>query len=535
MDFLHHPYTSKRHTIFAQQGMVATSQPLAAQAGLHILRSGGNAIDAAIATAAALTVVEPTSNGIGGDAFAIVSFNNKLYGLNASGPAPRRMTLDEFKQRKLEQIPTHGILPVTIPGAPASWAALVERFGNLTLAEVLQPAIDYAEKGYPLTPILGKYWKSAYEKYKDNWTDPSFENWFHTFAPKGRAPEIGEVWKSPEMAQTLRSIGETNAESFYKGELAEAIIRTMEKYDGLIEAEDLANYQVEWTEPIQAQVEEYEVWELPPNGHGIVTLMALNIFKQLYDPSTSIESAEAIHYQIESMKLAFADAKAYLTDLEHMPVTVEQLLSEAYATARAQEIVKEAAQPTPFKFEQKGTVYLATADDEGNMVSFIQSNYQGFGSGIVVEGTGIALQNRGCDFSLDPKAANVVVPGKKTYHTIIPGFLTKQGKPVGPFGVMGGYMQPQGHFQVVLRTIYQQLNPQAALDAPRWQWMENKKIMIEATMDPAVIAQLTAWGHDIEVTEDGGPFGRGQIIWKDEHGVYQGGTESRTDGSIAAY
>jgi gamma-glutamyltranspeptidase/glutathione hydrolase len=534
MDYLSYPYTSQRMTTIAKKGMVATSQPLAAQAGLDILKKGGNAIDAAIATAACLTVVEPTSNGIGGDAFALVWTKGELHGLNASGPAPKGISIDAVKEKGHETMPKLGLIPVTVPGAPSAWAELSKRFGKLPLAEVLKPAIEYAENGYPVSPILGKYWSYAYNAYKKMATGDEFVHWFETFAPKGRAPQIGEVWSSLGHASTLREIAETGAESFYRGNLAKQIIEFSRKNGGFLSEEDLADYKAEWVQPISVNYRGYDVWEIPPNGQGLVALLALNTLKG-YEFSER-DNLDTLHKQLEAMKLAFADGKKYITDPKKMTVSVEDLLSEEFASARRSLIGEEAITPEPGTPSKGGTVYLATADEEGNMVSFIQSNYMGFGSGIVVPGTGISLQNRGHDFSLDPTHDNALEPGKKTYHTIIPGFLTKGNEAVGPFGVMGGYMQPQGHLQVVMNTIDFHLNPQAALDAPRWQWMEGKKIVVEHSFPQHLAQALARKGHQIEVALDSGSFGRGQIIWRDpQTGVLSGGTEARTDGSIAAY
>lgn len=533
-DALNYPYSSQRMAAIARKGMVATSQPLAAQAGLDILKKGGNAIDAAIATAACLTVVEPTSNGIGGDAFAIVWTKGELYGLNASGPAPQSLTIDAVKELGHESMPKFGLIPVTVPGAPSAWAALSERFGKLPLSDVLEPAIQYAESGFPVSPILGKYWKRAASVFKELFKGEEYENWFKTFAPDGRAPEIGEMWRSPGHAETLREIAETKAESFYRGKLAEKIDAFSRKHGGFIRKEDLAAYKPEWVTPISVNYRGYDVWEIPPNGQGMIALMALNTLKG-FDFKEK-ESAETYHKQIEAMKLAYVDGKKYITQRDKMSVKVEQLLSEQYGDERRSLIGDTAITPEPGTPPKGGTVYLAAADEEGNMVSFIQSNYMGFGSGIVVPGTGIALQNRGHDFSLDPEHENRLEPGKKTYHTIIPGFLTKDGKPVGPFGVMGGYMQPQGHVQVIMNTVDFHLNPQAALDSPRWQWMEGKTIEVERTLPAHIAEALARKGHDIRVANDSGSFGRGQIIWRNpETGVLTGGTESRTDGTIAAW
>ncbi|MBD7985146.1 gamma-glutamyltransferase family protein [Sporosarcina sp. Sa2YVA2] len=534
MDYLYNPYSTIRHSAFAKRGMVATSQPLAAQAGIEIMQRGGNAIDAAIATAATLTVVEPTSNGIGGDAFALVWVKDKLHGLNASGPAPEALTVEAVKEAGHDKIPTYGVVPITVPGVPAAWAELSRKFGKLTLLEALEPAIRYAEEGYPLTPILGKYWDIAYNKFKNNCTGEEFAAWFETFATDGRAPKTGEMWRSPGHATTLRSIGETDAQSFYCGHLADEIDASMRQYGGFLRKSDLEKYKVEWVEPISTNYKGYDVWEIPPNGQGMITLMALNIFSEMNRAIPN--DTQSLHEQIEAMKLAFTDGKAFITEEVDMPIAVRDLLSKEYAKKRAAEIEERANVPEPFELPKGGTVYLATADDEGNMVSFIQSNYMGFGSGVVVPGTGIALQNRAVDFSLDAEHPNVLKPGKRSYNTIIPGFLSKEGQAVGPFGIMGGFMQPQGHFQVIINTIDYELNPQATLDAPRWQWVKENIVHVEPGFPNHLAQALTRLGHQIVPTLDNGSFGRGQIIWRNpDTGVLAGGTEARTDGTIAVW
>lgn len=532
-DAQHYPYRSQRVATYAKNGMVATSQPLAAQAGLDILKKGGNAIDAAIATAACLTVVEPTSNGIGGDAFALVWVKDELHGLNASGPAPKNISIDAVKAKGHDKMPTFGWTPVTVPGVPAAWAALSERFGRLPLTEVLQPAIDYAEHGYPISPTLGKYWDSAFRRYTDTFQGEEFAPWFATFAPEGRAPRIGEIWRSPAHAQTLRLIAETKAESFYRGELADRIADFAARHEAFLTKEDLRDYEVEWVKPISVSYKGYDVWEIPPNGQGLVALLALNILKD--DTFAAKELAHTYHVQMEALKLAFADGLHYITQQDKMSTTVEELLSTDYARARRALITDAALAREAGDPARSGTVYLATADGEGNMVSFIQSNYMGFGSGIVVPDTGIALQNRGNNFSLDPAHVNRLEGGKKTYHTIIPGFLSKDGKAVGPLGVMGGFMQPQGHMQVVMNMVDFGLNPQAALDAPRFQWIDGKTIEIEPHFSEAIALDLERRGHQLKRTLGSGSFGRGQIIVRTEEGVLVGGTDFRTDSQIAAW
>ncbi|PTM58446.1 gamma-glutamyltransferase family protein [Desmospora activa] len=529
----HYPYPSQRMTVYAKNGAVATSQPLAAAAGLEILRKGGNAIDAAVATAAVLTVVEPTSNGIGGDAFALVWTGGRLHGLNASGPAPQLLTPEVVKGKGLESMPTYGWLPVTVPGAPAAWAALVERWGKLTLKQVMEPAIRYAEEGYPLSPVLANYWSRAVHTAKQRWNEDLYQEWFQVFAPEESAPREGELWRSPAHARTLLQIAETGAKSFYRGELAERIDAHARATGGMLRGEDLADYRPEWVDPISVSYRGHEVWEIPPNGQGLVTLLALRLLEER--EFVARERIDSFHRQIEAIKLAFAIGKETITDPDKMKWSVEKLLSDAFIREQRTRMGEEARTYHGVKPDAGGTVYLATADGEGNMVSFIQSNYMGFGSGIVVPDTGIALQNRGHTFSLDPDDINVLAPGKRTYHTIIPGFLTRAGEAIGPFGVMGGFMQPQGHLQVVMNMIDFHLNPQSTLDAPRWCWTEGKTVQVERGVPAWIVQGLLEKGHDIRIAPNAGPFGRGQLIRRDEAGVLAVATEPRTDGSVAAF
>ncbi|NLD68919.1 MAG: gamma-glutamyltransferase family protein [Limnobacter sp.] len=527
-----YPYASRRNVVHARRGMVATSQPLAAQVGLRILQSGGNAIDAAIATAAALTVLEPTGNGIGGDAFALVWSRGKLHGLNASGPAPRAISLDALRASGATKMPLYGPMPVNVPGAPGSWAALSKRFGRLPLAKVLAPAIEYARDGHAVTATIALAWKTAYELFRRELHGEHFAAWFDTFGPDGRAPRAGEVWRAPDHAATLESIADDGAEGFYRGALAERIAGFVRSAGGVLDASDMADFRPEWVEPIGVDYRGHQVWEIPPNGQGIVALMALKILE-----GYEFEHRDTVrthHLQFEAMKLAFADGIAQVAERSQMRVRVEDLLSSAYAEERRRLIGEQASEPAPGSPPAGGTVFLCTADDEGNMVSFIQSNYLGFGSGLVVPGTGIALQNRGHNFSLDPSHPNCVAPGKRPYHTIIPGFLTKDGEPVGPFGVMGAFMQPQGHVQVVMNTLDFGLNPQAALDAPRWEWTAGKAFNVEHTMPEHLVRGLAERGHQIARSSNPLAFGRGQIIWRDGD-VLVGGTEPRTDGAVAAW
>jgi gamma-glutamyltranspeptidase/glutathione hydrolase len=528
----HYPYASRRTVVYANRGMVATSQPLAAQAGLQVLQNGGNAIDAAIATATALTVVEPTANGIGGDSFALVWHGGKLHGLNASGPAPRSMSLEKVTALGHKGMPKYGPLPVTVPGAPAAWAALAKRFGRLPLATSMARAVELARGGFPVSPMVAFAWQKATALFREELKESHFQSWFDTFA-KERAPRAGEIWRSNAHADTLEAIAHSNAGDFYRGVLADKIAAFVQAAGGYLQAEDLASYEVDWCDPISINYRGYDVWEIPPNGHGLVALMALNILKGF--EFTERDTLLTHHRQMEAIKLAFADGLAHIADPAHMRVSVADLLSDAYAAERRALIGATAASPAPGEPPRGGTVYLSTADGEGNMVSLIQSNYMGFGSGMVVPGTGIALHNRGHNFSLEAAHPNCLAPGKRPYHTIIPGFMTKDGAAVGPFGVMGGFMQPQGHVQVVMNTVDFGLNPQAALDAPRWEWESGKRISIERATPEHLFHGLAALGHDVSWSANRIGFGRGQIIWRNKDGVLCGGTEPRTDGAIAAW
>ena len=529
----YNPYASHRSVVYGKNGCVATGQPLAAQAGLHVMRIGGNAIDAAIATAVCLTVCEPTANGIGSDSFALVWAKGKLHGLNSSGPAPRAISIDEVKRLGHDKMPAIGWLPVTVPGAPAAWAELSKEFGVLPFEELIKPAIEYAKYGYPVSPTLGTNWQRAAKAYSGHNSDGGLDEWFRVFAPHGRAPNVGEIWSSDGHANTLREIADTKSESFYRGSLAKKIAQASIEAGGFLTLADLEDYKPEWVEPIGLNYRGYDVWEIPPNGQGLVALAALNILKG-YSFGTR---EDAFHIQMEAIKLAFTAGKQIITDPRYTNNDhVNWVLSERFAEEARAKITETALLPAPFDLPTSGTVYLATADGEGNMVSYIQSNYMGFGSGIVIPGTGIAMQNRGHDFSLDPAHVNRLDGGKRTYHTIIPGFLTKKGSPIGPFGVMGGYMQPQGHVQVVMNTIDFSLNPQMALDAPRWQWLSGKTVVVERSFPGHIAKNFHGMGHDIRIALDSGSFGRGQIIWKDnQSGVLAGGTESRTDGAVVAF
>lgn len=525
-------YPTVRRPLYARRGMVATGQPLAAQAGLSVLQAGGNAVDAAIATAAALTVVEPTSNGLGGDLFALVWAGGELHGLNASGAAPAALTLDALPGGEM---PRHGWMPVTVPGAVRGWADLHARFGRLPFADVLAPAIRLAREGYPLSPVLAAGWARAIRIYRGV-NQPLFEEWFRVFAPDSFTPAPGALWRSEAHARTLEAIAGTNGAAFYEGELAEQIDAHARATGGLLRASDLAAHRSEWVTPIHARYGDHLVHEIPPNGQGIAALIALNILNGIDLPDRR-DDPDGLHLQIEAMKRGFHDAHTYVGDPRHVPVDVERLLGEANTASHRSYLGDLAHDPATRAPSTGGTVYLAAADGEGGMVSLIQSNYMGFGSGVVVPGTGIALHNRGHNFHLDPAHPNALAPGKRPYHTIIPGFLSRaDGTPVGPFGVMGGFMQPQGHLQVVLNTVRYDMNPQQALDAPRWQWLSGRVVEVEHALEAQVSRALAARGHEVRVQLDSGSFGRGQIIWRNpETGVLEGGTESRTDGHIAVW
>ena len=527
-------YASRREVVYSRRGMVCTSQHLAAQAGLDMLKHGGNAVDAALATAICLTVLEPTSNGLGSDAFALIWMDGKLHGINGSGWSPAALTRERLVSEGYKEMPLRGWYPVMVPGAPATWAEVHRRFGKLPFNELFEPAISYAREGYVVMPNLAAmlaYSADVFQAYRDN---PLFQPLFDTFFPHGQAPMAGDILTLPDLANSLELLRDSHCQSLYEGELAEAIIDWSVKTGGLLRAGDLSEYRPQWVDPIHTAYRGYDVWEIPPNGHGLVVLMALNIVKGFtFDKQR--DDVESIHRQIEAMKLAFVDGKKYIADPRFMKTSVSDWLSESYAEGRRRAIRDQARMPEPIDVNSGGTVYLCTADGDGNMVSFIQSNYNGFGSGIVIPGRGIALNDRGHNFSMDKASDNCLGPRKKSYHTIIPGFLTKDGKAVGPFGVMGAFMQPQGQLQVLLNTIDYHLNPQAALDAPRWQWMGGKIIEVEPEMPQDIVYGLRLRGHDVVVKGDIQTYGRGQIIWRSEAGILMGGTEPRADGTVAAW
>ena len=513
--------------------MVAASQPLAAQAGLAMLAAGGNAVDAAVAAAATLTVVEPTSNGLGGDAFAMVWDGVRLHGLNGSGRWPAAAE-PGWLRGPGEQVQANGWPTVTVPGAVDAWAALHERFGRLPLQQLLQPAIAYAEQGFPVSPVVAELWQAALPAFAGTGR-LELADWATVFAAAGRAPAVGEIWASPGHARGLRALAERGLRDFYEGEIAEAIVTHARTTGGRISADDLAAHRSEWVEPIGLRYADLEVWELPPNGQGIAALMGLGIYQHTRLAGQPALSEINWHGQIEAMKLAFADAYARVGDPEHVPVPAAELIDPAYLAQRASLIGERARQPAPGQLKQGGTVYLCSADADGMMVSFIQSNYQGFGSGVVVPSHGIALQNRAAGFVLDPSHPNAAAPGKRPRHTIIPGFLTRDGVGLGPFGVMGAEMQPQGHLQVVAGMADHGLNPQAALDKPRWRVGPDENVRVEAHTPPDLVRGLLARGHRVQVVQSGIDFGRGQIILRQDNGSYVAGSEPRADGCAVGF
>lgn len=517
------PYTSQRMPVLADN-MVCTAQPLASAAGLRILQTGGNAVDAAIAAAVTLTVVEPCMNGIGGDAFALVWDGERMHGLNASGRSPRRWTRDYFA--KYESMPGIGWDSVTVPGAVSGWWALSQRFGRLPFADLFESAIRYARDGWVVSPIVSRQWQWQVEVLKDM---PGFAD---AFAPGGREPRPGERFVCPGQAATLEAIARSNGEDFYRGALARAIADHARATGGLLDEEDLGEHRCDWVEPISMGYRGVALHEIGPNGQGIAALIALGILDSLDQPAAALDSTEFFHQQIEAMKLAFADVHRYVADPAAMEVTSGQLLDRGYLRRRAALFdPKAASYPGPGKPHTGGTTYLTAADSSGMMVSLIQSNFKGFGSGVVVPNTGISMHNRGWGFNLIAGHANEVAPRKRPFHTIIPGFLTEDGRPLMSFGVMGGSLQAQGHVQVTTRVAGFRQNPQAVIDAPRWRIMENNRtVMVEWNFPEDAVAGLRQLGHEIVVAPRfSDEFGGSQAIMRLVDG-YLGASDHRKDG-----
>jgi len=532
---------TSRSEVIAAHGMVASSHPLATQIGLEILKQGGSAVDAAIAVNAALGLMEPTGNGIGGDLFAIVwdAKSKKLYGLNASGPAPKKLSLEYFQENNLSEYPEFGPLPVTVPGAVAGWSELHKKFGKLPIDHLFKPTIAYAREGFPVTETIAYYFTLNKQRFQD------YPNFKEVWMANGDVPKTGEIFKNPALGNTLETLADKGLSEFYTGDIARITADFIQAQGGFLSYDDLAGYRPEWVQPISTDYRGYEVWELPPNTQGLATLQILNILEGFNLAELGLYSTEYIHLFIEAKKLAFADRAKFYADPRFAKLPIETLLSKDYATKRRQEInPKKAALVDASGLPQHGdTVYLTTADQDGNMVSLIQSNYSGMGSGMTPPDLGFMLQNRGTLFSLDPKHLNVVAGGKRSFHTIIPAFVTKDGNPYISFGVMGGATQPQAQAQVLINIIDFGMNLQEAGDAPRIvhsgssqpsgsQMKNGGTVSLESTFDEKIRKELVEMGHTLKYEK--GSFGGYQAIMK-KNGVYYGASESRKDGQAAGY
>ena len=530
-----------RSEVIATNGMAATSHPLATQTALDVLKDGGNAIDAAIAANAVLGLVEPTGCGIGGDLFAIVWIekDKKLYGLNSSGPAPQDMTIKKLKAMGIDKIPPFGPLPVTVPGAVAGWTALHKRFGNKSFEELFNNAIYYADNGFPITEVVGYYLQLSSERYKD------YPNFKDVWMPNGEALKKGDVFINKDLAATYKQIAKSYGESFYKGDIAQTISKFIIEQGGFLTLDDLKNYEPEWINPVSSSYRGFDVWELPPNGQGIAALQILNILEQYDIASMGHNSAEYIHLFTEAKKLAYEDRAKYYADMSFADVPVEELISKEYALERNKliNLKKAASFYDSGIFEDGDTIYLTVADKDGNMVSLIQSNYRGMGSGMVPPNLGFMLQDRGEMFSLDPNHRNSLQGGKRPFHTIIPAFITKDNKPFISFGLMGGGMQPQGHAQIVVNIVDFKMNLQEAGDAARIRHFDSSQptgevmlnggfLSLESGIPENVRNELSKLGHNLK-DEKGGYGGYQAIMKKNE--VYFGASESRKDGHASGY
>ncbi|HJN49630.1 MAG: gamma-glutamyltransferase family protein [Pseudomonadales bacterium] len=520
------PYASNRAPLFARN-IVATSQPLAAQAGLQMLQRGGNAVDAALATAITLTVVEPAMNGLGSDAFAIVWDGSELHGLNASGRSPAAWTPERFASSV--KMPLLGWDSVTVPGAVSGWVALSDRFGNLPFADLFAAAIGYAQTGFQVGHKTAAVWQQSKTVYA------AFPAFMQTFMPNGRAPQTGELVRLPHHAGTLAKIAASKGEDFYRGELAEEIIRDCERHGGAMALDDLAEHRAQWVTTISQEYRGVTLHEIPPNGQGLLALIALGILAWRDIGQYPLDSADSIHLQIEAIRLAYADIERHLADPDYMTRSVQDLLDREYLKERSKQIRMRRASPALSKVPASpDTVYLTTADQSGMMVSFIQSNYVGFGSGVVVPDTGISLQNRGYGFTLEEGHPNQVGGGKRPYHTIIPGFVTRNDQALMSFGVMGGHMQAQGHVQMMVRIFDYGQNPQTASDAPRWHLYEDGRVGVESGFDAKVAAKLARRGHEIIYDNEARVFGGAQLISRLEDG-YCGASDHRKEGQAVGY
>ena len=534
---------STRSEVISQNGMVATSHPLASQIGIDILQNGGNAIDAAIAANAALGLMEPTGNGIGGDLFAIVWIEKekKLYGLNASGRSPENLTLEYFKENNFKSIPAYGPLPVSVPGCVDGWFELHDKFGKISMANILSPTIKYAEDGFPVSELVSYYMKVASNNFQE------YPNFKETYYLNDSTPKKGQIFKNPDLANTLRVIAKDGRKGFYEGKIANTIANFIQDQGGFLSYNDLKNHKSEWIDPVSTNYRGYDIWELPPNGQGIAALQILNLLEAYDIRSMGFGSAEYIHHFVEAKKIAFADRAKYYADMDFNKVPVKYLISKEYADIRRKEIRpdKAAKRVLPGNLENGDTIYLTTADSEGNMVSLIQSNYRGMGSGMVPTGLGFMLQDRGELFSLDQNHFNVYAPKKRPFHTIIPAFITKDGNPFISFGLMGGAMQPQGHAQIVINIVDFDMNLQEAGDAPRIRHQSDQQptggdminggeLALETGFDYKQVRELMKKGH--KIIYDLGSFGGYQAIMIDYiNKVYYGASESRKDGNAIGY
>lgn len=534
-----------RSEVISTHGMVATSHPLAAQVGIDILKKGGTAVDAAIAVNAALGLMEPTSNGIGGDLFAIAWDNKekKMYGLNSSGPAPMALTLEHFKKKGLEEVPDYGPLSWSVPGCVAGWFELHKKFGNLPMKTILEPTIKYAENGFPISELIAYYWKRGILKFKD------YENFQKLYAPGGKLLKKGDIFKNPELARTLGLLAQKGRDAYYKGEIAKTIVKYSKRVGGFFQYEDFANFKPEWVTPLKANYRGYDVWELPPNGQGIAVLQMLNMLKTFDLKSMGHNSSQYLHTLIEIKKIVYEDRARFYADPKFSKIPIEKLLTDEYAKKRLKHFdPNQAKEEIPYgdlELEHGDTIYLTVVDKDRNAISLIQSNYSGFGSGNVPDGLGFCIQDRGALFSLEPGHPNVIEPGKRPFHTIIPAFVTKDNQPVFSFGVMGGAMQPQGHVQVLLNIIDFGMNIQEAGDAPRFRhsgssqpdygkMTDGGEVHLESGITPQVVRELMEKDH--KITGDIGVFGGYQGIWIDhKRGILLGGSESRKDGCAIGY
>ena len=534
---------STRSEVIAENGMVATSHPLATQIGIDILKKGGNAVDAAIAANAAIGLMEPTGNGIGGDLFAIIWIENnkKLYGLNASGRSPKNLKLEYFKNNGFSKIPAYGPLPVSVPGCVDGWFEMHEKFGNLNMKQILEPAINYAENGFPVSELVSYYLGISAKNFG------KYPNFNETYLINGFSPKKGQIFKNKDLANTLKIISDKGRSGFYEGKIAKIMSDFIIDQGGFLSYEDLKNHKSDWIEPVSTNYRGYDVWELPPNGQGIAALQMLNLLENFDIKSMGFGSAEYIHHFIEAKKIAFADRAKYYADMDFNEIPVDYLISKEYAKKRLREIkpTRAARSVKAGEIENGDTIYLTVADKDGNMVSLIQSNYRGMGSGMVPPGLGFMLQDRGELFSLDKDHYNVYEPEKRPFHTIIPAFITKDNKPYISFGLMGGAMQPQGHAQIVINLIDFGMNLQEAGDAPRIRHVSNQQptggemfdggeLSLESGFDYKEIRKLMKYGHKVIFSL--GSFGGYQaIMYDNELGVYFGASESRKDGGAMGY